>query len=178
MSATLLLSRERSPETAVRWEEGEVEGHEEETELMKHEEGPRVCPCHARSSGTTSTSARNKLIIACLVALVFMIAEVVGGYLANSLAILTDAAHMLSDFASFLISLFALWIGRREPSKRMSFGWHRAEVVGAVISVLIIWVLTGVLVYEAIIRIIDQNYEIDADIMLITAGAGVFVNVL
>ena len=52
------------------------------------------------------------------------------------------------------------------------------EVVGAVISVLIIWVLTGVLVYEAILRIIDQNYEIDADIMLITAGAGVFVNVL
>ena len=52
------------------------------------------------------------------------------------------------------------------------------EVVGAIISVLIIWVLTGVLVYEAIIRIIDQNYEIDADIMLITAGAGVFVNVL
>ena len=52
------------------------------------------------------------------------------------------------------------------------------EVVGAVISVLIIWVLTGVLVYEAILRIINQDYEIDADIMLITACAGVFVNVL
>ena len=52
------------------------------------------------------------------------------------------------------------------------------EVVGAIISVLIIWLLTGVLVYEAILRIINQNYEIDADIMLITAGGGVFVNVL
>ena len=49
-----------------------------------------------------------------------------GGYLANSLAIMSDAAHMLSDFAAFLISLFALWIGRLEPSRRMSFGWHRA----------------------------------------------------
>lgn len=49
-----------------------------------------------------------------------------GGYLANSLAIMTDAAHMLSDFASFLISLFSLWMATRPASKRMSFGWHRA----------------------------------------------------
>ncbi len=53
-----------------------------------------------------------------------------------------------------------------------------AEVVGAVVSVLIIWVLTGVLVYEAIQRCIHQNYDINPDIMLITACAGVFVNVL
>ena len=49
-----------------------------------------------------------------------------GGYLASSLAILSDAAHMLSDFASFLISLFAIWVATRKPSKGMSFGWHRA----------------------------------------------------
>ena len=49
-----------------------------------------------------------------------------GGYLADSLAILSDAAHMLSDFASFLISLFAIWVATRKPSKGMSFGWHRA----------------------------------------------------
>ncbi|KAL5509432.1 hypothetical protein EMCRGX_G004806 [Ephydatia muelleri] len=100
-----------------------------------------------------------------------------GGLLSNSLAILTDAAHMLSDFAAFLISLFAIWIARRPASQKMSFGWYRAEVVGAVISVLIIWLLTGVLVYESILRIINQNYDIDADIMLIMACGGVFVNV-
>ena len=49
-----------------------------------------------------------------------------GGSLSNSLAIMTDAAHMLSDFASFLISLFAIWIASRSPTKMMSFGWHRA----------------------------------------------------
>ena len=49
-----------------------------------------------------------------------------GGYLADSLAILSDAAHMLSDFASFLISLFAIWVATKKPSKGMSFGWHRA----------------------------------------------------
>ena len=50
--------------------------------------------------------------------------------------------------------------------------------MGAVISVLIIWLITGVLVYEAILRVIQYDKDIDADIMLITAGVGVFVNVL
>ena len=49
-----------------------------------------------------------------------------GGYFAGSLAIMTDAAHMLSDFAGFLISLFAIWLASRPSSNRMSFGWHRA----------------------------------------------------
>ena len=53
-----------------------------------------------------------------------------------------------------------------------------AEVVGAVVSVLIIWVLTGVLVYEAVLRCIHQEFEVEANIMLITACVGVFVNVL
>ena len=67
----------------------------------------------------------------------------IGGYMANSLAIMTDASHMLSDFASFLISLFALWVARRPATQKMSFGYYRAEVMGALCSVLIIWVLTG-----------------------------------
>ena len=52
------------------------------------------------------------------------------------------------------------------------------EVIGAMVSVLIIWVLTGVLVYEAVLRVIHQTFEVDANIMLITACVGVFVNVL
>jgi solute carrier family 30 (zinc transporter), member 2 len=49
-----------------------------------------------------------------------------GGYFAGSLAVLTDAAHLLTDFASFMISLFSLWIASRPATKRMSFGWYRA----------------------------------------------------
>ena len=63
-----------------------------------------------------------------------------GGYFSSSLAILTDAAHMLSDFASFLISLFSLWMATRQPSKRMSFGWHRAGNV-------YLWCIVGLLVF-------------------------------
>lgn len=61
--------------------------------------------------------ARRKLIIASILCLVFMCLEVVGGVMSNSLAIATDAAHLLTDFASFMISLFAIWFAGR-PSTR------------------------------------------------------------
>ena len=60
----------------------------------------------------------------------------------------------------------------------MSFGWHRAEVIGATVSVLMIWVVTGILVYVAVQRIVNGDYEIDATIMLITSGIGVGVNIM
>lgn len=122
--------------------------------------------------------ARTRLICASVLCLGFMIAEVVGGLLSNSLAIATDAAHLLTDFASFMISLFALWLASRPASRQMSFGWYRAEVLGALISVLLIWVVTGVLVYMAVERVINKTFEIDAEIMLITASLGVAVNIV
>jgi len=55
-----------------------------------------------------------------------MIAETIGGILANSLAIVSDAAHLLTDFAGFMISLFALWLASRPASKKMNFGWYES----------------------------------------------------
>ncbi|XP_075244818.1 proton-coupled zinc antiporter SLC30A2-like [Convolutriloba macropyga] len=136
--------------------------------------------CHTdlNVNQSESNAARNKLLLASSLVLVFMVCEFVGGFLANSLAIMTDAFHLLSDFAGFCISLFAIWFATRPATKNMSFGYYRAEVLGAVISVLLIWVLTGVLVYMAILRVINQDYEIDADVMLITAACGLAVNVV
>ena len=107
-----------------------------------------------------------------------MVLEIIGGVLANSLAIATDAAHLLTDFASFMISLFSIWLASRPATRRMSFGWHRAEVVGATVSVLLIWVVTGILVYIAVQRIVNQEFDLDATIMLITSGVGVGVNIM
>ncbi|XP_003739244.1 zinc transporter 2 isoform X2 [Galendromus occidentalis] len=135
--------------------------------------------CHvALEASSTNASAKRKLIVASILCLGFMIVECVGGYLASSLAIATDAAHLLTDFASFMISLFAIWISQRPASKRMSFGWHRAEVIGALTSVLLIWVVTGILVFIAIERVLYKEYEIDSTVMLATAGVGVVVNII
>lgn len=134
--------------------------------------------CHDENETGIDKVARRRLVMASILCLLFMIGEAVGGILANSLAIATDAAHLLTDFASFMISLMAIWVASRPATKRMSFGFYRAEVIGALTSVLLIWVVTGVLVYMAAQRIINEDYEIDAEIMLITAAVGVGVNVI
>eukprot|EP00117_Sycon_ciliatum_P009729 scpid57515/ scgid11904/ Zinc transporter 2; Solute carrier family 30 member 2 len=123
-------------------------------------------------------SARRKLMIASAFCLLFTVSEAAGGLISGSLALLTDAAHMLSDFASFLISLFAIWVAQKPATKSMSFGFYRAEVVGALTSVFIIWILTGVLVYKAIERVQTGEHNINAKVMLITSGFGVAVNIL
>jgi zinc transporter 2 len=104
-----------------------------------------------------------------------MIAETVGGILAGSLAILTDAAHLLSDLAGFLISVGALWLTSRRPTDSLSYGFHRAEILGALISVFLIWAVTAVLIWEAVDRIRNPT-PVDGELMLIIAVIGFVVN--
>ncbi|XP_030628372.1 zinc transporter 2 [Chanos chanos] len=143
---------------------------------------PVSAHCHgnraAYGENREKLMAKKKLYIASMVCLVFMIGEVIGGYLAHSLAIMTDAAHLLTDFGSMMVSLFSLWISSRPPTKTMNFGWHRSEILGALASVLSIWIVTGVLVYLAIERIVRNDYEIEGHVMLITSGCAVVVNII
>ena len=77
-----------------------------------------------------------------------------------------------------MISLAAIWMAARPKSKRLTFGWHRAEVLGAVVSVLMIWVVTGILVYMAVLRIISGEHEVKSGAMLITSGLGVGATII
>ena len=79
--------------------------------------------------------------------------EVVGGYYAHSLAIMSDAAHLLSDLGAFFVSLLTLRFAARRSAPTHSFGYHRLEVVGALFSVAMLWLVTGVLLTEAYSRI-------------------------
>ncbi|XP_061482505.1 probable proton-coupled zinc antiporter SLC30A3 isoform X2 [Rhineura floridana] len=143
----------------------------------------RLAPhCHLGSCSPSQSQqklqAQKKLRIACVVCLLFMVGEVIGGYLAHSLAIMTDAAHLLTDLGSMGVSLFSLWVSTRPATKTMSFGWHRSETLGALASVLSIWIVTGVLVYLAAARIISNDYEIEASAMLGTSACAVGVNII
>ncbi|XP_046614223.1 zinc transporter 2-like isoform X1 [Neodiprion virginianus] len=134
--------------------------------------------CHRDREDKIDKKARRKLIIASILCVLFMIAEIIGGVLSSSLAIATDAAHLLTDFASFMISLFSIWVASRPATRKMPFGWYRAEVIGALTSVLLIWVVTAVLIYLAVQRIINKDFEIDSTVMLITSAIGVGVNLI
>ncbi|XP_076685318.1 proton-coupled zinc antiporter SLC30A2 isoform X2 [Andrena cerasifolii] len=134
--------------------------------------------CHRERDEEIDKKARKKLLLASTLCVIFMIAEIVGGVLSNSLAIATDAAHLLTDFASFMISLFSIWVASRPATRKMPFGWYRAEVIGALTSVLLIWVVTGILFYLAVERIVHKDFELDATVMLITSAVGVAVNLV
>lgn len=107
----------------------------------------------------------------------YVIIEFIGGYISGSMAIMTDAAHLLSDFSGFVISMASVWIGTKEASRRLTFGYHRAEVIGALASVILIWGLTLILVLEAIERVIHP-VDVDGKTMLITAFLGLVFNLI
>ncbi|XP_007945060.1 zinc transporter 8 [Orycteropus afer afer] len=139
--------------------------------------------CHnnfkaAENRAKEQIHAKWKLCSASAICFVFMIAEVVGGHIAGSLAVMTDAAHLLIDLTSFLLSLFSLWLSSKAPSKRLTYGWHRIEILGALLSILCIWVVTGVLVYLACERLLHPNYQIQATVMIIISGCAVVANLI
>ncbi|XP_072947961.1 proton-coupled zinc antiporter SLC30A2-like isoform X2 [Epargyreus clarus] len=123
-------------------------------------------------------SAVPQLLAALVLCGIFMICELVGGYLAGSLSVMSDAAHMLSDCGGFALALLAFRCARRPPTASMSYGYRRAEVLGAMVSVILIWALTAVFVYMAAQRIRTDDYSIDPDMMMLVSGCGVAFNVV
>jgi len=121
--------------------------------------------------------SQQKLLSATALCTIFMIAEFVGGYFAHSLAIMTDAAHLLTDVAGMAISIAAVTLAKQHATADFTFGFQRMEILGALLSVLLIWVLTAFLVYEAIYRILDPQY-VDGKLMLIIACLGLVINLL
>ena len=126
-------------------------------------------------------SKEKKLTVAIALSFVFCLVEVAGGLYAHSLAVLSDAAHLLTDIMGFAISLAAVVVSKWAPSKSFNFGFKRAEMVGALFSVLIIWVLTGWLLLEAFERLYQYKEgkmeNIDGKIMSAVALFGIVTNI-
>lgn len=144
----------------------------------------RVTTCDLVDFGPDSRDAKDrhasmrKLLTAVILCILFMAVEVVGGIKANSLAILTDAAHLLSDVAAFAISLFSLWASGWEANPRQSYGFFRIEILGALVSIQLIWLLAGILVYEAIARLIHESGEVNGVLMFAVSAFGLVVNIV
>ena len=107
----------------------------------------------------------------------FMIIEFIGGYLAGSLAIMSDAAHLMSDLCGFIISIASLLIATRPANFELTFGFHRYEVIGALSSILIIWALTAWLLVEAGYRFFNPG-KIEGLTMVIISCCGLVFNLI
>jgi cobalt-zinc-cadmium efflux system protein len=125
---------------------------------------------------TGSDRKANRLIgFSIAITVLFMGIELVAGLYANSLALLSDSAHMLTDVGSMLLSLFAIWLARRPGTPAMSYGYHRAEILGALGSVLLIWLASGGLIYEAFLRL-QHPPDVEGSIVFGVASAGWIAN--
>ncbi|GAB3207009.1 cation diffusion facilitator family transporter [Nocardia tengchongensis] len=129
------------------------------------------------SHGATADSDKRWLAGALAVIVVFLLGEVVVGLLAQSLALLSDAAHMLTDAASIVLALWAIRLAARPAAGRMTYGWKRAEILSAQANGLTLLGLAAWLTYEAIRRLIDPP-DVTGGLVLVTALVGIAVNVL
>ncbi|KAK8598536.1 hypothetical protein V6N13_094504 [Hibiscus sabdariffa] len=95
--------------------------------------------------------------------LMVILVEIFGGMKANSLAVLTDAAHLLTDVAGFSLSLFTVWASAWKATSYHSFGFRRLEVLGALMSVQLIWLIYVLLIYEALDRLLHNKKDVNGD---------------
>jgi cobalt-zinc-cadmium efflux system protein len=121
-----------------------------------------------------STDRRRLLIVLSITAL-FFAAELIGGYYANSLALMTDAVHVLTDIAALVLSLLTLWISARPASSAKTFGYLRAEILGALFNGLLLWVLVIFVWFEAAQRLRDPP-AVHSPTMMAVATLGIAVN--
>ncbi|RMD64665.1 MAG: cation transporter [Planctomycetota bacterium] len=109
------------------------------------------------------------LLVAVVVNALLTAAEVAGGILAGSLALIADALHNLSDAASLALALFARRVARRPADAARTFGYRRAEVIGALVSVTALLVMAGYLVVEAVGRLLAGQPPISGPIMVVVS---------
>jgi len=116
------------------------------------------------------------LALALAITSFYFVVEVVGGVLTNSLALLSDAGHMFSDIAALGLSLFAFQMARRPATTKKTYGYHRLEILSALINGLTLWLIVGIIFHEAYKRFFDPP-EVQSLGMLVVATLGLGVNI-
>lgn len=120
---------------------------------------------------------RRRLIAVLALTLAYMLAEAIGGFVTNSLALLSDAGHMLADVASLLLALLALWFAARPVTTRKTYGYYRMEILAALANGAALVVISLLISYEAFQRIKSPEGVRGFEVMLIAIG-GLVINVV
>ena len=129
-------------------------------------------PGHAHDHRSAS---RRSLSIALALIMVYMVVEVVGGLISGSLALLADAGHMLTDGAAIGLALLAIWVSGRPASIEQTFGFHRTEILAAMLNALSLWLISALIFFEASRRLND-DLQVDGGLMLGVGAVGLLVN--
>jgi cobalt-zinc-cadmium efflux system protein len=132
---------------------------------------------HGRTHGLSSDADARRLGGAFALIVAFMLAEVVAGIVASSLALISDAGHMLTDAVAIGLALAALRLANRPPAGSFTYGMRRAEILSAQINGITLLLLGAIIVYEGIRRLIDPP-DVEGGLVVIVALAGIVVNLV
>jgi cobalt-zinc-cadmium efflux system protein len=141
------------------------------TDAHAHAHGPAT----GHSHGVAPDADSGKLALALGLIVAFMAVEVAVGVIAHSLALLSDAAHMLTDAAAIGLSLVAIRLAGRPAGGRMTFGLKRVEILSAQANGVTLLVLAAIIAIEAVRRLFDPP-TVDGGLILVVALAGIVVN--
>ncbi|MFW9880792.1 MAG: cation diffusion facilitator family transporter [Candidatus Thorarchaeota archaeon] len=119
---------------------------------------------------------RKKLVLSFTITLTVMVVEIIGAFITNSIALLSDAGHMFTHAFAIGISLLANFIARKPPCHHKTFGLYRAEVLAAFINGLFLLPIVGFIIFEAIVRFLNPQ-DVIGFYMLIVAFIGLLVNI-
>ena len=130
---------------------------------------------HTHSHGANANS--RMLMVALAMTTSYLIAEVIGSFLFNSLALLSDAAHMLTDVVALAIALAAIRIGQRSADETRTFGYRRFEILAAAFNALLLFAVAGYVLWESIGRFFVPE-PVGSTGMLVVAAFGLLVNIV
>lgn len=144
---------------------------------MRNHHGPGDVHDHDHDHGPVTGTPLKAIVAALTITSVVFVAELVGGWLTGSMALLADAMHMLSDAAGLIIAVVAILIGRKEASLQATYGYRRVEVLAALVNAVTVLVISVWIVVEAFRRL-RQPEAIDAGPMMLIALIGLVANAL
>ncbi len=128
-----------------------------------------------RAQGSAAATHRRRLVAVLLLSLAMLAVEVVGGVAANSLALLADAGHMLTDVAGVGMALLAIWFAGRTPTNGRTYGYLRLEILAAVTNAFLLFGVAAFILFEAWRRL-SEPPEIASGLMLAVALVGLAAN--
>lgn len=122
-------------------------------------------------------ASQQALLIVLGLSLTYLIVELVGAFLTNSLALLADAGHMFTDVAALAMSFGAMWIASRPPTLKRSFGYYRLEILAALLNGSLLFVVAGGILFEMVQRLARPPEVVALPMMLVATG-GLVINLL
>ncbi|MGW7291202.1 cation diffusion facilitator family transporter [Streptomyces xiamenensis] len=132
---------------------------------------------HGHGQGTAGTAYRGRLLIALLIAVVLLVAQLIGAWLTGSLALLADAGHVATDGVGIALALLAIHVANRPTSERRTFGLARVEILAALVNCVLLLGVGGYILYEAVHRL-REPAEVPGGLTIVFGVTGLLLNLL